>query len=178
MNTTNDKLKTIIIVALFSALIVVASKIEIRISDFRFHLGNALCLLSAFILSPFYAGTASGIGSMLFDLLFYGNGLGCIITFVSKFAMGLTASISFHKFNKILKNENALLLISGTLGEITYIILYLIKTFIERRYIMSMALDVVVPILFVKLSASVINAIVAIIASTLLYHITKKLPIT
>lgn len=170
----SKKIKDITYISLFIALIIVASKIEIRVSDFRFHFGNALCLLASFMLMPVEAGLASGIGSMLFDILFYTSGLGCIITFFTKFVMGFVSSLIF---NKILKNSDKIVLnlvISGVFGELSYIILYLLKTYIERRFVLSLDISVVLPILWVKLIASVVNAIIAIISSIILYKILKN----
>lgn len=163
----NKNLKKIIEVALFMALIIVGSKIELRMGDFRFHLGNSMCLLAAFLFTPFYGGLAAGLGSMLFDILFYTSGLGCIVTFITKFVMGYVASAVFKKSKNVI--------ISGILGEIAYIILYALKTFIERRIVLSMALEAVIPIVWVKVGASVLNAVVAVIISTILYGVISKI---
>ena len=171
----NERIKNLTLTALFVALVVIGSRIYIGTHDsFRFHLGNVMCLLASFILSPINAGLAAGLGSMIFDLLFYPTGLACIVTFITKFAMSFVASFIFHKVNNR-EHETVIAIVAGSFGEIVYIILYGIKTFIERRYIMSMSIDVVMPILFAKMAASLVNAIIAIILSTLLYKLIKKI---
>ena len=163
----DKRVKNLTIVSLFIALVVIGSRIYVGTHDtFRFHLGNSMCLLAAFVLSPIYGGFAAGLGSMLFDILFYTSGPAVLVTFATKFVMGYVAGIAFHKTKNVI--------ISGILGEIAYIILYGIKTYIERRFIMSMAFEAVLPLLLEKIGASVINAIVAVIISTVVYHILKN----
>ena len=168
INMKNKHIYNITLTALFTALVIVGSRIYVGTHDtFRFHLGNCMCLLSAFLLSPVYAGLASGIGSMLFDILFYPFGLGCLVTFVTKFVMGYVAGIIFTKFTNPV--------FSGTIGEIAYIILYALKTYVERRYITGLPVEATIPILLGKVGASIVNAIVAIIVSNILFHMLSKL---
>lgn len=156
-------------VSLMIALVVISTKIEIRIADFRFHLGNSMCLLSAFILSPFYGGLSAGLGSMLYDILFYNEGVGCIITFITKFFMGFTASLFYNKFYKEKANKISSIIFSGAVGQITYIILYMIKTFVEQKLILNLPMDALVYVVFGKFSISVLNAVMAVIISTIVY---------
>ena len=168
MNHT--KIKTLTLTALFTALVIIGSRIYVGTHDtFRFHLGNSMCLLSAFLLSPINAGFASGIGSMLFDIVFYPNGLGCLVTLVTKFLMGYVAGVVFEKSNNVI--------LGGIIGEVVYIILYAIKTYVERRFILSMPLEGVIPILITKVGASVANAVAAIIVSFVVYNLIKRVRI-
>lgn len=173
----NKHIKLITIIALFAALVLVASKIEFRIYDTRLHFGNAMCLLSGFVLNPLSAGLASGIGSLFFDVLFYPNSFGVdfFITFINKFAMGFICSLSFNMLCKTKINKTMALVISGTLGQITYIILYIGKTFIERYYFIGIKQSsVLIPLLLVRLGTSTINAIFAVTISTILYKSLEK----
>ena len=167
---SSKKTKEITLVALFTALVVITSKIYVGTHDtFRFHLGNSMCLLAAFVLSPVYAGLAAGLGSMLFDILFYTTGPAAFITFITKFVMAYVAGIVFSKTKNVV--------LSGIIGEVAYIILYAIKTYIERRFVMSMAFEAVLPILLAKVGASVFNAIAAVIISSLAYQVIRKIKI-
>lgn len=168
MNHT--KIKTLTLTALFTALVIIGSRIYVGTHDtFRFHLGNSMCLLSAFLLSPINAGFASGIGSMLFDIVFYPNGLGCLVTLVTKFLMGYVAGVVFEKSNNVI--------LGGIIGEVVYIILYAIKTYVERRFILSMPLEGVIATLITKVGASVANAVAAIIVSFVVYNLIKRVRI-
>lgn len=169
-----DKVKNLTLTALFMALVVIGSRIYVGTHDtFRFHLGNSMCLLSALFLSPIYAGIASGVGSMIFDIIFYPSGLGCLVTLITKFIMGYVAS---SMFNVVLKNIkiNLRIIFSGTIAEIAYIFLYGIKTYIERRFILSMDIRAVIPILIAKLFTSAINAVIAVFISLILYKLISK----
>ena len=162
----DKKIKLITLTSLFIALVVIGSRIYVGTHDtFRFHLGNSMCLLAAFVLPPLYGG----IGSMLFDILFYTSGPACLITLVTKFVMGYVAGVFFEKTKNVV--------LSGTFGEIAYIILYALKTYIERRFVLSMAFEAVVPIVLTKVGASVFNAIAAVIISSIIYNLIKGVKI-
>lgn len=174
----NQKIKNITLIALFAAFVLISSKIEIRITaDSRVHFGNAICLLSSFILNPISAGLSAGIGSLFFDLIWYPSSLpfNFLITFINKFVMSFVCGLVFKSLKNTNKNEIAILIISGLAGEIAYIILYLLKTFIDRYFIAGITqLSVLIPIILIKAGSSVINAIFAIIVSVIIYKPIKK----
>ena len=164
----DKKIKLLTLTSLFIALVVIGSRIYIGTHDtFRFHLGNSMCLLAAFVLPPIYGGLAAGLGSMIFDIIFYTSGPACIITFATKFVMGYVAGLFFQKTKNVV--------LAGIVGEIAYIILYALKTYIERRFVMSMAFEAVLPIVLTKVGASVFNAIAAVVISTIAYNIIKNI---
>lgn len=163
----DKRIKLLTTTSLFIALVVIGSRIYVGTHDtFRFHLGNSMCLLAAFVLPPVYGGLSAGLGSMLFDIIFYTSGPACIITFATKFVMGYVAGVIFEKTKNVV--------LSGIIGEIFYIILYAIKTYIERRFVLSIAFEVVLPIVLTKVGASVFNAIAAVIISSIVYKIIKN----
>lgn len=169
--TMKIRLKDITICALFAALVLVSSKIEFRAFDTRFHLGNTFCILAGLFLNAPYAGLAGGVGSALYDLIFYGNGAGFIFTFINKFFLSFVCSLVF----RTLSGKTFIRVIaSGVLGQITYIFLYLLKTFVTNFFIAGMPLDAALPILVAKGGVSAINAIVAVVLATVLYHILVK----
>ena len=172
----NKHLKNIIIVSLFAALVLIFSKMEIRVMETRVHLGNSFCLLSGFMLSPISAGLAAGIGSLFFDLLFYPSSMPAefLITFLNKFIMSFTCSLVYNSLLNKNLNVKANIIISGFIGQLGYIILYLLKTYIQRRYLLGLSQEVVVAEIFVKLGTSTVNAIFAIIISSILYAPAKR----
>ena len=142
----------------------------------RVHLGNSFCLLSGFILSPISAGLAAGIGSLFFDLLFYPTSVPFefVITFINKFIMGFACSYIYNNiFNKHLDVKIRIVL-AGFVGQLSYIILYLLKTYIQRKFILGYAQEIVIAELLIKLGTSTINAIFAIIISSILYAPAKR----
>ena len=172
----NKHLKNIIIVSLFAALVLIFSKMEIRVMETRVHLGNSFCLLSGFILSPISAGLAAGIGSLFFDLLFYPSSMPAefLITFLNKFIMSFACSLVYNSLLNKNLNVKANIIISGFIGQLAYIILYLLKTYIQRRYMLGLGQEVVIAELMVKLGTSTVNAIFAIIISSILYAPAKR----
>lgn len=176
MIMNNKKIKNIIIISLFASLVLVFSKIEFRVVETRIHLGNSFCLLSGFILSPLSAGLSAGIGSLFFDLLFYPSSmpLEFVITFLNKFVMSFVCSYVYHLMLNKNINIKSNIILSGLLGQISYIVLYLLKTYIQRKYIILLSNEVVIAEIILKLGTSSVNAIFAIIISSILYAPAKK----
>ena len=172
----NKKLKNLIIVSLFAALVLIFSKMEFRVAETRIHLGNSFCLLAGFVLSPINAGLAAGIGSLFFDLLFYPSSMPVefLITFVNKFAMAFACSMVYHFLSKKNFNIKANIIISGFIGQAVYIFLYLFKSYIQRRILLGLSQEIVITELLIKLGSSTLNAIFAIIISSILYAPAKK----
>ncbi|MDO5564145.1 MAG: ECF transporter S component [Eubacteriales bacterium] len=168
--------KDIASIGIMAALILISSKIEIVIGPSRIHMGNILCLFSAFYLKPLNAGLSSGLGSMFFDLLFHPGSFAFdfIITFINKFVLSFVASIIYN--TKTISSTFYIFqyVFSGLCGQIAYIILYMLKTFIQQRFLLSLPMSTVLPIMLTKLGASSINAILAIIISTILFSIIGK----
>jgi len=104
MKTTNQKNKTrtISYAALFAALTCVSTMvIQIPTPQGGYvNPGDCFVLLSGYMLSPFYAASAAGIGSMLADLL-SGYAFYAPATFVIKASMALCAHFSFSLMQKI-----------------------------------------------------------------------------
>lgn len=97
MKTNTQK---IVISALFAALVCVATML-IRIpSPFKgyINLGDCAVLLSGWILPPFYAFFAAGIGSALADI-FAGYIIYAPVTFIIKGLMSLTAYYIYKTFS-------------------------------------------------------------------------------
>ena len=76
--TTKSKFTTrkIVFTALMAALTCVASAIRVTVplditGTTSFHLGNIFCALSGILLGPWLGGAAAGLGSLIFDIIFY-----------------------------------------------------------------------------------------------------------
>lgn len=145
-------------------------------AETRIHLGNSFCLLAGFVLSPINAGLAAGIGSLFFDLLFYPSSMPVefLITFINKFVMAFTCSITYHFLSKKSLTIKTNIIISGFIGQASYIILYLFKSYIQRRIFLGLSQEIIITELLIKLGSSTLNAIFAIIISSILYAPAKK----
>lgn len=122
MKTRTQK---IVIAAMFSALICVATMIiKIPTQKGYINLGDSVVLLTAWIMSPTYAFLASGIGSALADI-FLGYPIYAPVTFIVKGCMALLAYYSFRKLAPKINNLAARI-ISGVLAELVMILGYYI----------------------------------------------------
>ena len=110
----------------------------------------------------------AGLGSALFDLTFPAYAPEAWITFINKGAMALACGVIVHdKANKL--NPHALRLIAAITGSLLYIVLYLIKSYIQIRWIAPVPADVIPVALIGKLTSASINGLFAVIVAPLLY---------
>lgn len=153
----------IALVFIFSAFFQIPLKTPM--GDTRFHLGNAFCLLGGIILGPGLGGLAAGVGSAIFDLtnpLYFAS---APFTFINKFMMGFVAGLIFHKTK--IKNEKAKAALAGFFGQITYIILYLLYTFIKNKVAMGLSFEANMVEVVQKLGVSSINGVISVIVAAI-----------
>ena len=130
--TSSKKIMKIVTIGLMAALVYVGNYLSFPIPNglliTRIHLGNSMCLLAGLLFCGSTGGISSGIGAALYDLFNPAYTLSAPYTFISKFAMGFIAG----KLNR--RSTEGKIPISTTitaaiLGQIAYIILYLLKSF-------------------------------------------------
>ena len=116
----DDKIKKLTLTGLLTALVTVSTmaiRIPVATTGGYIHPGDALVLLSGFLLGPLYGAFAAGVGSALADLL-AGYFIYVPVTFVIK---GLTASVSALLFALFTQKRfffrRGHLLISGLIAE-------------------------------------------------------------
>ena len=172
--------KKIAIIALMIGLVYVGSLISFYIpvgigTPTRLHLGNGFCLLAGMILGPIWGGFAAGVGSVFLDLTNPAYIAGAPITFIFKFLMGaVCGAIAMGKDGQGLnKRKN---LIGGILGQLTYIVLYIGKTFLSLNLLFGIPKEGAWGVLATKLGSSVINAVFAVIISMVLMYVINKRP--
>lgn len=176
----NYTTKKIAIVALMIGLVYVGSLISFYIpvgigTPTRLHLGNGFCLLSGLILGPIWGGFAAGVGSVFLDLTNPAYIAGAPITFIFKFLMGaVCGAIAMDKSGHgINKRKN---LIGGILGQLTYIVLYIGKTFLSLNLLFGVPKEGAWGVLATKLGSSVINAVFAVLISMALMLVINSRP--
>lgn len=124
----DSKLKLITLSALFAALCCVATMI-IRIptigTNGYVNIGDAIVLLSAWIIGGPYGALAAGIGSGLADLL---AGYAAYVpgTFLIKFTMAFAAYFVYNVLSKFNKFKIISYTISGLVAELIMILGYLL----------------------------------------------------
>lgn len=168
-------LKKIVIIGLMSAMVFVASSLSISIPTMigstRIHFGNVFCILSGLLLGGTSGGLSASIGSMLYD---FTNPLyisSAPTTFINKFCMGfVTGKLSgINKFSEFTRN-----LIASITGAITYVILYLSKSFIEGYFFLAQPFETVMATVVTKGIVSFVNALIAVVVAMILFPVFKK----
>ena len=165
--------KKIALTALMAALTVVGSWMRITVpvdigGNTSFHLGNILCALSGILLGPWLGGLAAGLGSMIFDIVFYPMYISeCWITFLTKGAYGLAAGAVAWSGRE--KCSYARATAASAVGALTYAALYLAKSyFYSGRLLHGLTHEAALITVVTKLPATTFNAVVAVIFAPVL----------
>lgn len=156
--------------ALFAALVYIFSRffqipIVTPLGQTRFHLGNTFCLLAGILMGPVPGGLAAGIGSALFDLFDPVYFTSAPITFVSKFAMGFLAGLIYKKRSKLIDMPR--LVTANIIGQLAYVILYLLKTFVKNRFILGLTLEATMAEVIPRAGVSLFNALISVIIASI-----------
>ena len=175
---SNALIVRIVFVGVMAAIICVITTFRIPLGQSKVHFANSLCLLSGLLLGPVWGGTAAGLGSALYDVLFGGYSYEAVITFVSKFAMAWVTGILYQKWVLAKKEkswkENLLpLIIACVLGALTYVALYMLKTWIFKLYVEPIPRDMIPEVMLAKLGPSMINAVFAIVTAPIFFHAVR-----
>ena len=175
---SNVLITRIVFTGVMAAIICVITTFRIPLGQSKVHFANSLCLLAGLLLGPVWGGTAAGLGSAIYDVLLGGYTYEAVITFVSKFAMAWVTGILYQKW--VLKKEekswkeNLLpLIISCVLGALTYVALYMLKTWIFKMYVEPVPADTIPGIMVAKLGPSLINAVFAIVTAPIFFHAVR-----
>ena len=171
--------KKIALTALMAALTVVGSWMRITIpvdigGNTSFHLGNILCALSGILLGPWLGGLAAGMGSAIYDIVFYPMYISeCWITFLTKAAYGLMAGLVIHCGKKDWGYVRAIL--AALAGAVTYAVLYLAKTYFYGGLLLGgLTPDAAWASVILKLPATIFNGAVAVIFAPILAIALRK----
>ena len=170
----NRKLYSLVIVGLMAALVYAGNYLQIKIPNgtlvTRIHLGNSMCLLAGLLFGRLTGGLASGIGAALYDLFDPVYIVSAPYTFFSKFAMGFTAG---HLRKHGVTNEKTSVVLGAVAGQLVYIVLYLLKTFISQILLGEPA-SVALKLTSVNAVTSTINGVLACVIAIPLYFALSK----
>ena len=159
-----DSVYKLVFTALMAALVCVATFLRFPFLGSKVHLGNTLCLLAGLLLGGPAGGLAAGLGSALNDLVSGYPIDELLVTFVSKFLMALIcAAIAGKGANR------ARLVLGCAVGAFSYVALYMLKTFVYRRFVYGYPMETVWATMASKLPASLINAVFALVVAPILY---------
>ena len=173
---SNALITRIVFTGVMAAIICVITTFRIPLGQSKVHFANSMCLLSGLLLGPVWGGTAAGLGSAIYDVVLGGYSFfDALITFVSKFAMAWVTGILFRKWvlDKSEKNWKETLLpvvIACVLGALTYVALYMLKSWLFKLYVEPVPVETIPGILVAKLVPSLINAAFAVVTAPIFYH--------
>lgn len=161
----------LVYMGLFTALVYIFSRffqipIVTPLGQTRFHLGNVFCLLAGLLLGPINGGLAAGVGSALFDLFDPVYFTSAPVTFITKFAMAFVAGMIYKKRKELVDKPK--IIVGSILGQITYVVLYLGKTFIKNKFILGLTLEATMAEVIQKAGVSLTNAVISIIIASIL----------
>lgn len=164
----DKKIIKLVAIGLMAALCYVGNYIQIPLfTDTRIHFGNVFIIMSGLLFGAVPGGLAGGIGSAIYDLFDPRFVLSAPTTFLTKFAMGFVCGY-FAKSQKRLGSDKLHITISGILGQLTYVILYTSKSYLEMRIVGNGAAAAFAEAAR-KFGVSSINAVIAVAVAVPLY---------
>ena len=163
----------IVYIGVMAALVCAVTFFRFPLLGSKVHFANAMCLLSGLLMGGIPGGLAAGFGSALYDALWGGYDLiQVLITFVSKFLMAwVCAKIAFAG-NRQAKNHSWNIA-ACVIGALTYVALYMLKTFVFGQLVDGLTYDAVVTKMLTKLPGSLMNAAFAFIVAPILLGALK-----
>lgn len=168
--TGRKTLYRIIIVGLMAALVYAGNYLQIKIPNgvlvTRIHLGNSMCLLAGLLFGALNGGLASGIGAAIYDLFDPVYIVSAPYTFISKFAMGMTAGLIRTN------NEKKRVIAAAVVGQLTYIVLYLLKTYVTI-IILGGTSQAAWAAVGTNAITSSVNAVLAVVIAVPLYFLLR-----
>lgn len=145
--------------AVYATSAFVQIPIPTAIGNTRLHVGNVMCLLSGMLLGATPGGFAAGIGSMLFDLTNPAYITSAPFTFAFKFIMAWLCGTVISKGSV---ERKARFIGGAATGAFVYVLLYLLKSFIEHHYVLGLPIEAVMLTIAQKGVVSGANAVIAV----------------
>ena len=176
---SNAMITRIVFTGVMAAIICVITTFRIPLGQSKVHFANSMCLLSGLLLGPVWGGTAAGLGSAIYDVVLGGYGFfDALITFISKFAMAWVTGILYKawvlkKGKKDWKQELLPLVIACVLGALTYVALYMLKTWLFKTYVEPVPAETLPTVMVGKLIPSLINAAFAVVTAPIFFHAVR-----
>lgn len=175
VDTRRNHVKWIAFLGLMAALVIAGSWIRVPTSIGTFNLGNIMCALAGILFGPVGGGLAAGVGSMLYDIIFYPAYIAeCWITFLTKGALALTAGLVAWSAGKrgLSTRRNAA---AAAVGAFTYLALYLVKAFLWNGLFQgSLSPDGALALAVSKAPMSLFNAVLASVCAPILAAAIQK----
>lgn len=161
---------------IMTAMIFVVNYLRIPFMGTSLHLTNGLCAMAGILFGPLGGFVSAGLGSMLFDIISGYDVAGCLITLISKGAIGLVTGFIAYKAGhkeRIGSRETAIIIAGTVCGVLTYVALYMLKTYVFGMWVNGLGPDATLVNMGTKLPGSLMNAAFACIVCPVLYLAVK-----
>lgn len=168
-NIQDKKTYKVVFTGVMAALVFVITYIRIPFFGSKLSLGNVFCLLSGLLFGPTCGSLAAGLGSGIYDLVGGYDFIQAMITLVSKGAMAYICAKISQTYRNESSENNARIVIGSIVGAVSYVILYMLKTYVYQRFVYGLTLSGTWAAMLSKLPASSINAVAAFILAPIIY---------
>lgn len=174
MENQNNKTRRIALIGLMAAFCFLSNYLSVPIGDIsRIHFGNVFCVLSGLLLGPVSGGLCAGIGAFFYDLTNPLYAAEAPITFLMKFALacvvGLVSRAGGAKGERLWQN-----ILAACAGSLTYVALYLAKSFIKEYWYLKNPIETVLVKLTTKGISSLTNAAIAVVFAMILLPVFRR----
>lgn len=174
MNRSSNAIYRIAAIGVLSAMVFAANFLSIPIGDItRIHFGNVFCVLSGLLLGPISGGLCAGLGGFFYDLFNPLYAAEAPITFAMKFVLGALVGVISHS-GKSYGNNRTKNIIGAVVGSLGYVVVYLLKNFINEYYLLRNPIETVTTKLIIKGTSSVVNGMTAVIVALILLPVFSR----
>ena len=155
-------------VGVMAAMVCVVTYFRFPFLGSQVHFANAFCLLAGLLFGAKEGFLAAGIGSALYDLVGFYGPMDAVVTFFTKGVMAAVCA-RLSRLGRQTPDNSVRTALACVGGALTYVCLYMAKTFLDQKLVFGLALDAVFVVMGTKLPASLINAVFASVAAPLLH---------
>ena len=168
MSNSRQKTYRIAFIGIMAAMVCVVTYFRFPFLGSQVHFANAFCLLAGLLFGGRDGFLAAGIGSALYDLVGFYGPADAVVTFINKGLMAL-ACAKLSRLGGKTPGRSLQTVLACLGGALTYVALYMAKTFLERMLVYGLTFDATLVVMASKLPASLINACFATIAAPVLH---------
>ena len=137
------------------------------------HIANAVVVLSAWLIGPYYGGLAGAVGLSIADLMDPRYLLSAPKTFLMKFAIGFIAGKTAEKMKLKEKNDpkeiRKITLISSVCALGFNVVIDPVFGYLYKKFILRMSIEAATIMVAWSTGVTFVNAVVCVIVAVLLY---------
>lgn len=167
MKKTKFNAYTLSLMGVMIAIIYVVTMFRFPLLGSKVHFANSMCLLSGLLFGPQLGALAAGLGSAIYDLFNGYTFIDALITFVCKGAMAYVCAL-IAQGGKQQGVQFVRVCVASVVGALTYVALYMLKTFIFQAFVYAFPMDAVWATMLSKFIPSIINAGFAMVVTPVL----------